>query len=71
MVYELIKDAADRKGVTISKVESECKLSNGTIGKWKNSKYAPRMDSVCKVAKYLKIPMGKIVDAVLRTKDVE
>lgn len=49
--YEKVKIRADDMRFTISKLESEAGLSNGTISGWKTSK--PYAESLCKVARVL------------------
>jgi len=58
MLYEIVKEAADSKDISIQRVEKDLGLSNGTIGKWRTQ--APRWDTVFRVAKYLKIPLSKL-----------
>ena len=64
MLYEIVKEAADRKGVTIQRVEIECNLPNGSIGKWRTAK--PSWDKVLRVAKYLRIPVTVLREAAAK-----
>ncbi len=65
MVYELIQEVADKKHLSIAQVERECGLSNGAIKKWNNAE-SPRLIAVWRVSKYLRIPMTKIVDEIIK-----
>lgn len=65
MVYELIRETAEKRNIPISKVERDCGLSNGSIRKW-NDAESPRLIAVWKVSKYLRIPMTKIVDEIIK-----
>ncbi len=38
MLYENVKEAAAKKGFSITRLEEEANLSKGTISKWKNGK---------------------------------
>lgn len=58
MLYEIVKEAAEKRNCTIQKVEIECGLPNGSIGKWREAK--PSWDKVIRVAMYLKIPIYKL-----------
>jgi len=68
VLYEIVKEAAKRRNCTIQKVEMDCNLPNGSIGKWRAAD--PSWDKVFKVAKYLKIPLSTLRDAAL-TKENE
>ncbi len=50
-LYERIQLYAKNEKISISKIEKECGLGNGTIGKWKDS--IPKSDKLYDVAKYL------------------
>lgn len=65
MVYELIQEVADKKHLSIAQVERACGLSNGAIKKWNNAE-SPRLIAVWRVSKYLRIPMTKIVDEIIK-----
>lgn len=58
-LYERIQKIADDKNVSISKIESEVGLSNGSISKWKKS--TPNSDSLFKVANYLELSMEDLL----------
>lgn len=59
-MYNKIKDLCDKKGISITTLEKEVGLSNGSIGKWKES--TPKVDSLKLVADYFK----KTVDYFLK-----
>lgn len=59
MVYENVKKLCDEKGISISQLEKDAGLSNGSIGKWK--KFIPKADSLQAVAKVLKVKMEKLL----------
>lgn len=59
MIYENVKRLSDEKGISISRLEKEAGLGNGTISGWKTS--APRLDSLQAVAKVLKVKMEKLL----------
>ena len=59
MVFENVKRICDEKGITISQLEKEAGLGNGTIGGWKNS--SPRVDSLQAVARVLKVKVEKLL----------
>lgn len=49
-MYNKIKRLCEKKNVSITTVEKETGLSNGAIGKWRNS--CPTVDKLKKVADY-------------------
>lgn len=59
MIYENVKRLSDEKGISISRLEKEAGLGNGTISGWKTS--APRLDSLQAVAKVLKVKVDKLL----------
>jgi transcriptional regulator with XRE-family HTH domain len=62
MIYEEIKKLADEMGVTIYRIEKDCKLSNGIIGKWgKTANQKPRAENLKKVADYLDVSMEDLM----------
>lgn len=60
MVYENVKALCDKKGISITQLEKEADLSNGSIGKWKNC--IPKADSLQAVSKVLKVKMEKLLE---------
>lgn len=59
MIYDNVKRLSDEKGISISRLEKEAGLGNGTISGWKTS--APRLDSLQAVAKVLKVKVDKLL----------
>ena len=58
-VYEKVKKIADKKKISIARLEIEAGLSNGTIGGWRTSR--PYAESLAKVAKILGTPIEKLL----------
>lgn len=50
-IYERIKEICDEKNITISYLEAQIGISNGSISKWKTQ--MPKTDNLYSVAKYL------------------
>ena len=50
MILSRIMALCEKKGISISKLEKECGIGNGTISRWDES--APRIDNLKKVADY-------------------
>ena len=59
MLYIKIARLCDQRNISICRLERECGISNGTIGKWRTS--SPTADKLKKVADYL----GCTVDELL------
>ena len=55
MIYEHVKELADKKNMTIKEIEKRAGLANGAIGKWDSS--MPRIDNLQAVAKVLETPI--------------
>lgn len=59
MIYNNIKELCDERGISISQLEKEAGLGNGTISGWKES--MPRIDNLQSVAKVLKVKVEKLL----------
>lgn len=58
MIYEVIKEIADQKGISIYRIEKDCGMSNGIIAKWgKTAQQSPKVNNLNKVAEYLETPL--------------
>lgn len=62
-MYNKIKTLCKKNNVSITRVEKETGLSNGAIGKWKDS--IPTVDKLKKVADYF----GVTIDELLEEKE--
>lgn len=59
MIYNNIKKFCAEKRISISQLEKEAGLGNGTISGWKES--MPRIDNLQAVAKVLKVKVEKLL----------
>lgn len=57
-----IKQLANEKNLSLTSLEEELKIANGTIGKWKNS--GARVDTLYRVADYLGTSMIELLERV-------
>ena len=53
MILSRITALCEKKGISISKLEKECGIGNGTIARWDES--VPRADNLKKVADYFSV----------------
>ncbi|MBP3469721.1 MAG: helix-turn-helix transcriptional regulator [Lachnospiraceae bacterium] len=60
MIFNNIKKICDEKGISISQLEKEAGLGNGTISGWKES--MPRIDKLQAVAKVLNTEVNKLIE---------
>lgn len=60
MVYDKVKALADAKGITIRQLEKQINLTNGAIGKWRES--TPNIKNLMRVADALGVSIFDIVD---------
>lgn len=58
-MYEKIKEICKKKKITISKLEEDLGLSQGSVCKW--GTVSPSVDKVKKVADYLKINISTLL----------
>lgn len=62
MVYQNIKKIADQKKISIYRIEKDCALSNGIIGKWgKVANQKPSAENLRKVAEYLETTIEELL----------
>ncbi len=55
MIFEKVKELAEKEGISVSELEANCNIGNGTISKWKNS--SPTIANLKKVADYFGVPI--------------
>jgi len=58
MIYENIKAIADSREMSIAELEKKANLSNGAIGKWRES--VPNLESLVKVARVLNVSINTL-----------
>lgn len=59
MIYDNVKRAADRRGLTISELEKRAGLKNGTISKWKE--HSPTVNNIKRVSAVLRISVSTLI----------
>lgn len=61
MNFARIRQLCEERGISITTLEQECGLKNGTVCKWKDDTKNPRVDSAKKVADYLNIAVDELL----------
>ncbi len=64
MIYEKIKELAEKDGTSIASLERKLSIGNGTIRKWNEA--SPTLESISKVARYF----GVSIEHFLEDKEV-
>lgn len=59
-MYERVVELADKKGISICKLEQLAQIGNGTIGKWRNGKGA-KIETIVKLAKALDVSVDYLL----------
>ena len=59
MIFNIIKRLCAERNISISQLEKEAGLGNGTISGWKES--MPRIDSLQAVARVLKVTVDDLL----------
>lgn len=59
MLYQNIVVLCKGKGISISKLEKEIGLGNGTVGRWEKS--SPSVENVKKVADYFEVSVDYLI----------
>jgi len=60
LIYDKIVSYCEEKGMSIMAFEKMCDLSNGTVGKWKDEKLNPSLESIRKIVKATEIPFEEL-----------
>lgn len=53
MIYEKIKELAEKNGISIAALEKKLGIGNGTIRKW--NEVSPTLENISKVARYFEV----------------
>ena len=59
MIYKNILNLCKEKKISVSKLEKETGLANGTVGKWRS--FSPTIDNVKKVAEFFGVTIDSLV----------
>lgn len=62
MIYENVKRLCNENNISIQRLERECGIGNGTVGKWRVRTATPRVDALQKIA----ARFGTTVDELLK-----
>lgn len=60
MILKKISKLCEERKISISKLEKECGIGNGTIGRWKDS--TPTVDKLKKVADYFGVTLDELLE---------
>ncbi len=60
MIYTNIISLCKARNISVSKMEMETGLANGTVGKWR--KVSPTIDNVKKVAEFFGVTIDSLVN---------
>lgn len=58
-LYDKVKELAEKKNVSIYRLERDLQMSNGSISKWNESK--PNVGNLIKVANYLEVGIEELL----------
>lgn len=58
-MYEKVKELCDVRGISVTALEKELGLSNGSVSKWAVS--TPRVDNAMKVASYFGVTIAELI----------
>ena len=61
MIYENVVSLCKKSDISISRLEIETGIGNGTIGRWKKS--SPNVDNVKKVADFFGVTVDSLITA--------
>lgn len=59
MIYKKIAELCKQRGISISKLERDIGIGNGTVGRWVTS--SPTVEKLMKVADYFGVSVDEIL----------
>ncbi len=59
-MYQKIKGLCEKNGISVSRLEKELSLSNGSVSKWDSS--IPRANTLLKIANYFSVPISQFFE---------
>lgn len=65
-----IREIAEKRGTTFSKIEKRCGIGNGSIAKWKDGRF-PSAEILFRVSLFLETPMDEIMRATYEKGNLE
>ena len=57
--YDKVKELCKQRGLSICGLEKECRIANGTIGKWRT--ISPKVTTLTKVADFFGVTVDSLV----------
>lgn len=60
-LYGRVKALAEQHGMTISRLEQDAGVANGTIGKWRSTNNGPTVATLEKIAKALHMDIRDVL----------
>lgn len=61
-MYEKFEKLLEERGVTAYEVAHKTEIAQSTLTAWKNGKYKPKIDKLCKIANYFGVPVTEFID---------
>lgn len=56
-LYDKFEKMLEERGVSAYEVAKQTGIAGTTLSAWKNGKYTPKIDKLCKIANYFGIPV--------------
>lgn len=61
-MYTKYAKIRDEKGLTDYKVSKATGIRSSTLSEWKNGRYTPKLDKIAKIAAFLGVEIGEIIE---------
>lgn len=61
-MYTKYAKIRDEKGLTDYKVSKGTGIRASTLSEWKNGRYTPKVDKIAKIAAFLGVEIGEIIE---------
>lgn len=61
-MYRKYAQIRDEKGLTDYRVAKSTGIPASTLSEWKNGRYTPKVDKIAKIAAFLGVDIGEIIE---------
>ncbi len=61
-MYERFEKLLEERGVTAYEVAQKTEIAQATLTAWKQGKYTPKIDKLCKIANYFGVSVTEFID---------
>lgn len=61
-MYEKFEKLLEERGVTAYEVSKHTGVTTTTLSAWKQGRYTPKIDKLCRIANYFEVPVTEFIN---------